>query len=108
MNIIIAVVDVGGRNLAAHERMGRDWIESIDISIKQAFTYYRAFDILTKGLAKHSQPGGHQFFEVHASNEDKVIIFAGGIPLERYGRVVVDVGGGMAETIASEAGASAF
>src|SRR5687767_15803761 len=72
----IAVVD-NGRNLVAHERMDGAWIGSIDISIKKAFTS-RAFDIATKDLAKPSQPGG-QFFRIHASNDGRVMIFAGGI-----------------------------
>ncbi len=57
----IAVVDAGG-NLVAHVRMDEAWIGSIDISIKKAFTA-RAFDIATKDLATHSQPG-EQFFGI--------------------------------------------
>ena len=52
----IAVVD-GGGNLISHIRMDGAWIGSINISINKAFTS-RAFDIATKDLAKHSQPGG--------------------------------------------------
>ena len=76
----IAVVDAGG-NLVSHVRMDGAWLGSIDISIKKAFTS-RAFDITTKDLATHSQSGG-QFFGIHASNDGKVMIFAGGIPLKR-------------------------
>ena len=76
----IAVADAGG-NLVAHVRMDGAWIGSIDISIKKAFTS-RAFDIATKDLATHSQSGG-QFFGIHASNDGRIMIFAGGIPLKR-------------------------
>lgn len=105
----IAVADEGG-NLIAHVRMDGAWIGSIDISIKKAFTS-RAFDIATKDLAEHSQSGG-QFFGIHASNDGKVMIFAGGIPLKKRGKVVgaVGVSGGSGEqdhTVA-EAGAKAF
>ena len=81
----IAVADEGG-NLVAHVRMDGAWIGSIDISINKAFTA-RAFDIATKDLAAESQPG-KQFFGIHASNHGRVMIFAGGIPLEarRQGR----------------------
>ena len=72
----IAVAD-GGGNLIAHVRMDGAWIGSIDIAIKKAFTA-RAFDIATKDLAPHAQSGG-QFFGIHASNDGKVMIFAGGI-----------------------------
>jgi len=105
----IAVVDAGG-NLVAHVRMDNAWIGSIDISIKKAFTS-RAFDITTKDLATHSQSGG-QFFGIHASNNGKVMIFAGGIPLKRDGKVVgaVGVSGGSGEQdhAVAEAGVAAY
>ncbi len=75
----IAVADAGG-NLIAHVRMDNAWLGSIDISIKKAWTS-RAFDITTKDLGDNSQPG-NQFFGIHASNDGKVMIFAGGIPLK--------------------------
>lgn len=85
----IAVADAGG-NLVAHVRMDGAWIGSIDISIKKAFTS-RAFDISTKDLAKFSQ-SGEQFFGIHTSNDGRVMIFAGGIPLKRGKEVVGAVG----------------
>ena len=85
----IAVADAGG-NLVAHVRMDDAWLGSIDISIKKAFTS-RAFDIATKDLAEHAQSGG-QFFGIHASNDGRVMIFAGGIPLKRDGKVVGAIG----------------
>ena len=77
----IAVADAGG-NLVAHVRMDGAWLGSIDISINKAFTA-RAFDISTKDLAQHSQSGG-QFFGIHVSNHGRIMIFAGGIPLEEW------------------------
>ncbi len=92
----IAVVDVGG-NLVAHARMDGAWIGSVDISINKAFTA-RAFDISTEDLASNAQPGS-QFFGIHASNNGRVMIFAGGIPLWHNDRVVgaVGVSGGTGE-----------
>jgi uncharacterized protein GlcG (DUF336 family) len=105
----IAVADAGG-NLVAHVRMDGAWLGSVDISIKKAFTS-RAFDISTKDLAEHSQSGG-QFFGIHASNDGKIMIFAGGIPLMRDGKVVgaIGVSGGSGEQdhAVAEAGAAAF
>lgn len=105
----IAVADAGG-NLVAHVRMDGAWIGSIDISIKKAFTS-RAFDIATKDLAKESQSGG-QFFGIHASNDGRVMIFAGGIPLKRDKKIVgaIGVSGGSGEQdhAVAEAGAAAF
>jgi len=105
----IAVADEGG-NLISHVRMDGAWLGSIDISIKKAYTS-RAFDIATKDLAIHSQSNG-QFFGIHASNSGKVMIFAGGIPLKKDGKVIgaIGVSGGSGEqdhTVA-EAGAAAF
>src|ERR1700738_2097433 len=85
----IAVADAGG-NLIAHVRMDNAWLGSIDISIKKAWTS-RAFDIATKDLAEHSQSGG-QFFGIHVSNHGRIMIFAGGIPIKKDGRVVGAIG----------------
>lgn len=105
----IAVADAGG-NLVAHVRMDNAWMGSIDISIKKAWTA-RAFDIETKDLAKFSQ-SGDQFFGIHASNNGKVMIFAGGIPLKKDGKVVgaigVSGGTGDQDQAVAEAGAAAF
>ena len=105
----IAVADAGG-NLVAHVRMDEAWMGSIDISIKKAFTA-RAFDVSTKDLAKLSQSGG-QFFGIHASNDGRIMIFAGGVPLKRAGKVVgaIGVSGGSGEQdhAVAEAGATAF
>jgi uncharacterized protein GlcG (DUF336 family) len=105
----IAVVDEGG-NLVAHVRMDGAWMGSIDISINKGWTS-RAFDISTKDLAEHSQ-SGNQFFGIHASNHGRVMIFAGGIPLKRDGKVVggigVSGGSGKQDHEVAEAGAKAF
>jgi uncharacterized protein GlcG (DUF336 family) len=105
----IAVADSGG-NLIAHVRMDGAWMGSIDISIKKAWTA-RAFDLSTKDLAANSQ-SGDQFFGIHASNDGRVMIFAGGIPLKKGGKVVgaVGVSGGSGEQDHSvaEAGVAAY
>jgi uncharacterized protein GlcG (DUF336 family) len=105
----IAVVDAGG-NLVSHVRMDGAWIGSIDISINKAWTS-RAFDISTKDLAGNSQ-SGDQFFGIHVSNHGRVMIFAGGIPLKRDGKVVgaigVSGGDGKQDHSVAEAGAEAF
>ncbi|MFG3049324.1 heme-binding protein [Streptomyces sp. NPDC048202] len=105
----IAVVDVGG-NLVAHIRMDEAWIGSVDISISKAFTS-RALDISTADLAANAGPGD-QFFGINASNNGRVMIFAGGVPLRQGDRIVgaVGVSGGSGEqdqTVA-EAAATAF
>ncbi len=105
----IAVVDTGG-NLLAFVRMDRAWLGSIDIAIKKAFTA-RAFDLSTKELSKLAQPG-EPFYGIHASNDGKVMIFAGGVPLKRGDQVVgaigVSGGTGSQDQSVAEAGAEAF
>ena len=105
----IAVADAGG-NLVSHVRMDGAWLGSIDISIKKAYTS-RAFDIATKDLAAHSQ-SGNQFFGIHASNNGRIMIFAGGIPLKKGNQVVgaigVSGGSGDQDHAVAEAGAKAF
>ena len=105
----IAVVDAGG-NLLAFERMEDAWLGSIDISIKKAWTS-RAFNITTQDLAQHSQ-SGNQFFGIHASNDGKVMIFAGGIPIKQDGQVVgaigVSGGSGDQDHAVAQAGAASY
>ena len=99
----IAVVDAGG-NLVSHVRMDGAWIGSIHISINKAFTA-RGFDIETAQLAKTAQPG-QQFFGIHGSNNGRVMIFAGGIPLQRNGSVVG--GSGDQDQAVATAGVTVF
>lgn len=105
----LAVVDAGG-NLVAHIRMDGAWIGSIDISINKAFTA-RAFDLSTKSLAENAQPGG-QFYGIHASNGGRIMIFAGGIPLQRdeqiVGAIGVSGGSGEQDQTVAEAAVAAF
>jgi uncharacterized protein GlcG (DUF336 family) len=105
----IAVVDEGD-NLVAFERMDGAWLGSIDIAQGKAYTA-RAFNLSTKDLAPLCQPG-EPLFGLQASNGGRLVIFAGGIPLERAGEVIgaIGVSGGSVEqdqTVA-EAGADAF
>jgi uncharacterized protein GlcG (DUF336 family) len=92
----IAVVDAG-TNLAAFVRMDGAWLGSIDIAVNKAFTA-KAFDTSTLELGRNSQPGG-QFFGIHVSNHDRVMIFAGGIPIKVSGQIIgaVGVSGGSGE-----------
>ncbi len=105
----IAVVD-SGANLVAFVRMDGAWLGSIDIAINKAFTS-RSFDISTKELSKLSQPG-EDFFGIHVSNHGRIMIFAGGIPLKRDGKVVgaigVSGGTGDQDQKVAQAGADSF
>ena len=105
----IAVVCSGG-HLLAFERMAKAWIGSVDIAQKKAWTS-RAFNITTQDLGKNSQ-SGDQFFGIHASNDGKVMIFAGGIPVKKgdtvIGAIGVSGGSGEQDHAVAEAGVAAF
>lgn len=85
----LAVVDAGG-NLIAHVRMDGAWLGSIDISIQKAWTA-RAFDMPTQDLAKMAQ-SGKPLFGINSTNHDRVVIFAGGMPVKRDDTVIGAVG----------------
>lgn len=105
----IAVVCAGG-HLLAFERMPKAWLGSVDIAIKKAWTS-RAFNIATGELARFSQ-SGEQFFGIHASNDGKVMIFAGGVPVKRGDQVIgaigVSGGSGEQDQAVAEAGVGAL
>lgn len=105
----IAVVCAGGY-LLAFERMANAWLGSVDIAQKKAWTS-RAFNISTQDLGKNSQ-SGDQFFGIHASNDGKVMIFAGGLPIRKgdavIGAIGVSGGSGEQDQAVAEAGAAAI
>lgn len=85
----IAVVDVGG-NLIAFERMDKAWLGSINIAINKAFTAV-AFNMTTEDLGKESQVG-KSLFGIHATNNGRLVIFGGGIPLKKKDELVGAIG----------------
>ncbi len=85
----IAVVDAGG-HLIAFIRQDEALIGSIDLAIKKAVTT-RLFDKNTDYLATLAQPG-EPLFGIHQSNGGNVIIFGGGLPVVREGRLIGAVG----------------
>ncbi len=105
----IAVVDAGN-NLTAFSRMDGAWLGSIDIAQNKAYTA-RSFDMSTKDLAPLCQPN-QPLYGIEASNQGRLIVFAGGIPLTSGGQVLgaIGVSGGSVEQDhdVAAAGAAAF
>jgi uncharacterized protein GlcG (DUF336 family) len=105
----IAVVDDGG-NLRSHVRMDGAFIGSITISINKAYTAI-AFQTQTKDLVDVTQ-SGQPLFGLNDAVGGRIVIFAGGIPLERDGKVVgavgVSTGSVEQDQEVAEAGAAAF
>ena len=85
----IAVVDAGG-NLKAHVRMDGALIGSISISINKAYTAV-AFQTETKDLVDQTQPG-QPIFGLSDAHGGRIVIFPGGIPLQRNGEIVGAIG----------------
>ena len=85
----IAVVDEGN-NLVAFQRMDGAWLGSINIAMNKAYTA-RAFNMETKTLAPLCQPG-QPLYGIHASNDGRLIIFPGGIPLKDGDLVIGAIG----------------
>jgi uncharacterized protein GlcG (DUF336 family) len=85
----IAVVDAGG-NLLTFARMDNAWLGSIDIAIHKAFTA-RAFDMPTEDLAAMAAPG-KPLFGIQNTNHDRIVIFAGGVPIKVGDAVIGAIG----------------
>ncbi len=105
----IAVTEVGG-NLKAFARMEEAWTASINIAQGKAFTA-ASLGLSTKELADMVQPG-QPLFGIDATNDGRIVTFAGGIPLMSDGKVVgaIGVSGGTVEQDqeVAEAGVAAF
>ena len=85
----IAVVDAGGQ-LLAFSRQDGALIGSIDLAIHKAFTA-RACDISTGDLGELAQPG-KPLYGIQGSNEGKIVIFGGGLPIRRKDVVIGAIG----------------
>ena len=105
----VAVVD-NGRNLKAFARMEDAWLGSIDIAINKAFTS-ASFQMPTQDLTEMTQPG-QPLYGLEATNQGRVVIFAGGIVLMRGDEIAgaIGVSGGTVDQDqqVAEAGVAAF
>ena len=105
----IAVVDAGN-NLTAFVRQDGAWLGSIDIAQGKAYTA-RAFDMTSADLGTEAQPG-KSLYGIEASNDGRLVIFGGGIPLKEGDDVVgaIGVSGGTVDQDeeVAEAGAGSF
>ncbi len=92
--MVISVVDEGG-NPVATQRMDDALLVSVDLALNKAYTA-AAVKVPTDLLSSVAAPGG-ELYGLHAAG--RMVIFGGGIPLEREGRVVggVGVSGGSVE-----------
>ncbi len=105
----IAVMDAG-MNLVAFERMDGAWVLSVDIALGKAFTS-AGRGLPTRQIGEMAQPG-QPLFGVNTTNNGRVVIFAGGLPLVRDDEVVgaIGVSGGSVDQDeeVAQAGVDAF
>uniref|UniRef100_UPI00406BF174 GlcG/HbpS family heme-binding protein n=1 Tax=Heyndrickxia sp. FSL K6-6286 TaxID=2921510 RepID=UPI00406BF174 len=85
----IAIVDNGG-NLIAFHRMEHARIAGIDISINKAWTSV-SMQQPTANLTQAAQPGGPSF-GINTTNNGRIVILGGGIPLVSNGTIVGGIG----------------
>ena len=85
----IAVMD-NGNNLKAFARMEDAWLGSIDIAIDKAYTSV-SFLMSTQDIGEMAQPG-QPLFGINTTNDGRIVIFAGGIPIMRGDDVAGGIG----------------
>src|SRR5262249_31796321 len=85
----VAVDDVGG-HLVAFLRQDGALIGSIDLAIDKAVTA-RLFNKTTADLATLAK-SGKPLFGIQQSNQGKVVIFGGGVPILHGGNIIGAVG----------------
>ncbi|MBE7053532.1 MAG: heme-binding protein [Ruminococcaceae bacterium] len=86
---VVAVADCGA-NVICVECMDDAYIASYDIAVNKAFTSV-SLKMATKTLKPLAQPGG-ELYGIQNTNGGKIVIFGGGVPLIKGGKVVGGVG----------------
>lgn len=79
-----------GANIICVECMDDAYIASYDIAVNKAFTSV-SLKMATKTLKPLAQPGG-ELYGIQNTNDGKIVIFGGGVPLIRNGKVVGGIG----------------
>jgi uncharacterized protein GlcG (DUF336 family) len=87
--MVVTVANSEG-NLVAQHRMDDAWLASVSISRNKAYTS-AALDAPTHELAEPSQPG-NSLYGLQTTDDNRIVIFGGGYPLERDGEVVGAIG----------------
>lgn len=110
VNAVVALSDAGG-NPVSVQCMDDSFIASYDIALNKAFTVV-SLKMSTKELKPLAQPGG-SLYGIQFTNNGRMVVFGGGVPLfGRDGRVIggLGVSGGTEEqdTYLADAGGEVF
>jgi uncharacterized protein GlcG (DUF336 family) len=94
--IVISIVDEGGNFVACH-RMDDALLVSVDIAQNKAWTSV-AMKMPTADLAEAAGMG-KELYGINTTNNGRVVVFGGGIPLYENGQIIgaVGVSGGSVE-----------
>jgi uncharacterized protein GlcG (DUF336 family) len=87
--MVVTVANSEG-NLIGQHRMDDAWLASVSISRNKAYTA-AALDMPTHALAEPSEPG-NSLYGLQTTDDNEIVIFGGGYPLEKDGEVVGAVG----------------
>ncbi|UOR11211.1 GlcG/HbpS family heme-binding protein [Halobacillus amylolyticus] len=87
--MVISIYDEGG-NLTAVHRMDDAWLASVDIAQNKAWTSV-ALKMPTSDLADATVPKA-ELYGLNTTNNGRIVVFGGGIPLVKEGKVVGSVG----------------
>ncbi len=85
VRVVTAVCDAGG-NPVAMLRADDAFIASVDIAVNKAFTSV-SLKMTTEQLGKLAQPG-ESLYGIQFTNNNRLVIFGGGVPLMRDGVIV--------------------
>ncbi|WP_042665738.1 heme-binding protein [Haloferax sp. ATB1] len=89
LRMVITVANPEG-NLIAQHRMDDAWLASVDISRNKAYTS-AALKTPTHELAEATEPG-ESLWGLQTTDENRLVVFGGGYPLEVDGEIVGTVG----------------
>jgi uncharacterized protein GlcG (DUF336 family) len=87
--MVVTVANSEG-NLIGQHRMDDAWLASVSISRNKAYTA-AALDMPTHELAEPSEPG-NSLYGLQTTDDNDIVIFGGGYPLEKNGDVVGAIG----------------
>lgn len=87
--MVITVTDAEG-NLIVQRRMDNAWLPSVSISRQKAYTA-AGFEMPTHKLTEPTRPG-ESLWGLHTTDDNQLVIFGGGYPLEADGEVVGAIG----------------
>ncbi|WP_370222417.1 heme-binding protein [Cytobacillus sp.] len=89
VSMVISVVDEGGNLIAVH-RMDNAWLASIEIAQNKAWTSV-ALKMPSANLADATVPAA-ELYGLNTTNNGRLVVFGGGIPLVNDGKVAGAVG----------------